>query len=612
MLWRILEKCGKHKLEELNQVLAELRNIAANIETAKSLSEIEQYEVAARQYQAKSESNQEVSELLAAIEHIGSVRKRDHARIEYSLHQLVASAGKAPDQAALDLILARARDLLKRYEGDRQIGALGEQLEAVVTERRAHLASEAASRSQTFDESEELLDSESDIGSIAAEPHSVPLEERVEKPAEARPWPNRILIVAAAVCAIGIVALGVYLIAPRTVVIRTTPPGATIKVDDQSCNSPCTLKLRVGKHSLGATSSGFAPVQEALEIPWFGTALPFIAFNPIPSAPNSPSPPLPSSPSPEAGNNAKIIIRTSVPGASIFIDGSESGKTDRSGQFQLSTSIGPHQIWVQKAGFDNSSPQKVTAESNKVAVVSFQLNPSSAGPQQPPASAEKQETPATKVAAPNPPVAVPATPLPDTYLVVLAPAGAEIHINEEVRGHSAGTPLKIKVQPGQNSIDVVLAGYQPFSQTVNVAPGGQASVTAKLNPVPPPPPPPSPSVPHTPAGVSDQDRKDIQSLLEHYADAYDQKNIKAIQALWPSIPSDEVKKIKDFFRASKSIEMQLHLNKATPSDTRVLLNCTQNLHSVTDGKVMDNPARTEEIYVRKTGDAWIIDFIPVS
>jgi hypothetical protein len=211
------------------------------------------------------------------------------------------------------------------------------------------------------------------------------------------------------------------------------------------------------------------------------------------------------------------------------------------------------------------------------------------------------------------PTSQPAATLPiaDAFIVVQAPAGAEIHIDQQLAGHSTGGPFKSKVQPGQRTVEVFLTGYQPFSRTVAVTAGKQEDLVAALTPVAVSNAPPISSVPHSTAAVTDDDRKQIQQLLDSYADGYNQKNIKLIQRLWPSIPTDTIKTIKDFFKVSKSVNMKIRLTDAIPAGKRVTVECTQTLHYDLDGKANEHTV-PKTIYVVRSDTGWLIDFVPNS
>lgn len=613
-----LEKSGASKLQELNNALAALRSLVADVETAKSLSEVEQYEAAARKYQERAESNQEISELLATIERVASVRRRDHARTENSLNQLVASAGKAPDQAALDLILARARDLLKRYGGDPLIKALGEQLEAVVSDRRARLASETAARLQTLDEGEELFDLDSNTGALAEPP---PLKDQTTKGAERHRGRSRIYIVAATVCAVGVAAVGAYVILPRNVMITTTPLGAKVRVDTKVCNSPCILKLKPGRHDLTVTRAGYLDLQKTIEVGFFGAKSEELTLSAVSPPPASPSDVRTAS---NLVPNASILVRTGIADALVFIDDMKAArdKTGPKGEVKIETSSGQHQILVEKSGYETPSIRTVEARDKKTVVADFSLRviaaaqsahsgAASVAPSALGASGVSQ-TPGQQRTPPLPPVQ-------NSFLTIEAPAGAEIHIDGSVIGHSAGGPIKAPVLPGPRTVEVLLQGFQPFRQIVNVIAGEQPNVLVKLAPLPAATPGNTvtgvrnnlPDVPSTPA-VSQKDRTAIQDLLNRYAEAYDQRNLKTIQSLWTSIPSDEVRTIKEFFRSSKSIEMRIQMSNAVPAGDRILVECNQTLRFNMDGKQQGRTV-PKTIYVKRdTNNGWIIDYIPTT
>ena len=103
----------------------------------------------------------------------------------------------------------------------------------------------------------------------------------------------------------------------------------------------------------------------------------------------------------------------------------------------------------------------------------------------------------------------------------------------------------------------------------------------------------------------------IQDLLNRYAAGYSQRNLKVIQSLWPSIPSDEVKTIKDFFKLSKSVDMTIRLENAVPAGKRITLECTQTLRFNLDGKQQEHK-ESKTIYVIDTSNGWLIDFIPTT
>ena len=103
---------------------------------------------------------EEVDELLRKVQRPIEERKKDYTRIERNLSLLIESSAKATGLAELDLILARRRDLLKKYSGEVCFQKLQERLEASVSERRSYLTELAASEQQdrAFEASEEGAD----------------------------------------------------------------------------------------------------------------------------------------------------------------------------------------------------------------------------------------------------------------------------------------------------------------------------------------------------------------------------------------------------------------------------------------------------------------------
>jgi len=74
-----------------------------------------------------------------------------------------------------------------------------------------------------------------------------------------------------------------------------------------------------------------------------------------------------------------------------------------------------------------------------------------------------------------------------TYGLIYAtssPSGAAVYLNGNYRGT---TPLTIEnVRPGSYTIEADLPGYEPYSTTVTVTAGRQATVSLPLSPIPQP------------------------------------------------------------------------------------------------------------------------------
>jgi eukaryotic-like serine/threonine-protein kinase len=604
------------KMRMVNSACVALEECASKISGAHTLEEAEEAGKAAELATSGGTKFEEVDDLLRKVQRLREDRKKDYARIERSLELLIQSAGNATGPAELDLILARRRDSLKKYPAEVCFLRLQEQLDASVRERRLQLAELAASEQQAESSAEGLEEGidlgESDSGFESTGSRAqVTLKLQTATTASLQTSksdaPRKWILLAGGVLTVGVVAL---LMMPKSVQIGVDPAAANIQVDGKVCETPCRVRLTPGRHELLATSPGFDEIHQFVPVPWFGGELPTLSMKRT----------LVSSPQPAAamtntaeqlGGASRIVVNTSQPGATVFVDGNAVGTTGKDGGFELMTKAGPHQVRVQKPGFMQNPPMNIRLDKDKVAALSFSLI------QTPPPDVAKKivgqsTSSSTTSAATNPSVAnIPASPppTPDSFIVLKAPAGAEVHVDQQSRGQSTGDLYRIKVDPGQRTIEVFLSGYQPWRQALTVDPGKDSSVIAALVPLPSPVPSTNPPDSKTPPRVSDEDRKQIQALLDRYADGYSQKNIKVIQTLWPSIPSDTVKIIKDFFKNSKSVDMKMHLSDATPAGNKITIDYTRTLRYTMDGKENVH-SESKTLYMVKSNNDWLIDYIP--
>jgi len=117
--------------------------------------------------------------------------------------------------------------------------------------------------------------------------------------------------------------------------LLTEPPGATIVVDGNpslTCNSPCTLSLPGGRHTLTATINGYDVSRRIFNIP-DDTSL----YLPL-------------------TKNSGVLLVTSVPsGATILVDGQDSGKTPAT----LHLSLGSHRVVWEYSGSQHEETVEV-------------------------------------------------------------------------------------------------------------------------------------------------------------------------------------------------------------------------------------------------------------
>jgi hypothetical protein len=363
-------------------------------------------------------------------------------------------------------------------------------------------------------------------------------------------------------------------------VLMNAPMGAEIHVDQQasghSTGSPYRIKVEPGQRVVEVFLNGFQPWKQTVSVE-AGKQADLVAnlvAVPVPPV-NVVAPPKDS-----------FVVMNAPAGAEIHVDQQASGHSTGS-PYRIKVDPGQRVVEVFLNGYQPWK-QTVSIDAGKQADVVANLIP-----------------------VPAPPAII-TPPLPkDSFVMMTAPAGAEIHVDQLASGHSTGGPYRIKVDPGQRVIEVFLAGYEPWKQSVSVDPGKQEDVVAKLVPVPlPVNPQPLRAAP----GVSEDDRRQIQQLLDQYASGYSQRQIRQIKALWPSIDSDSDKTIEKFFNNKdfKSVSMAFHLTDASFAGGHFIAECTQTLHYELDGKSYGYTDTPKTIFVVKKPDGWKIEFIPVS
>jgi hypothetical protein len=560
------------KVQLVNNTCLTLRELTSKITSAQTLEEAEKFARDAQRAISEGANYEEVDDLFRKVQHLVEDRKKDYARIERNLQLLIERSVKATGLAELDLILARRRDSVKRYPAEVHFSDLEARLEASVRERRLQLAELAASEQWAESPPEEPEEGTStddrnsgseSIGTAAKSPIISQAAATGSLRAPRRGIPRAWLLLTGGFLAAAVV---VVFIVPRSVQIRVNPATANIQVDGQGCEAPCSVRLMPGQHALTVTSPGFDEIHRVVSVPWFGGELPALVMKRTPVS--SPAPTVAIADTDvRLGGNSKIIVNTTQPGATVFVDGKAAGTTSK--------------VQVPSAGLAKND-----------------LNQSPS--QQSVSSVNSQPVTNTPVTPPPP---------PDSFIVVEASAGAEVHVDQEPKGHSTGGPFKIKVEPGQRTVEVFLAGFQLWKQPVTVDPGKEVNVVATLTPLPGPPTTPSSPVSRSSTGISDEDRKEIQQLLDRYAEGYNQKNVKLIQATWPSIPPDKLKKIKDSLREAKTFNMKLSIIDAVPAGARITVDCQQRLRFNVNGKDIDQ-THPITLYVRKRDSSWEIEFVP--
>jgi eukaryotic-like serine/threonine-protein kinase len=608
-----LEHIAEGWLEALGKTVAGLTEELSEISGARSLAEVERHEALANNILEKGAGLEEAADLMRRIQRSVEERNKEYKRIHISLEQLIANSAAA-GLAELDSIQARQQILINKYPDDAPLKALERQLETSVLKRREVIA-ELASSEQIYEVTEDAELAIEVTTSTGATASQTITKEREPVTAAASPKTKSRLITriflpaAGAVIALGLVA---FVVAPRAVYIQAVPEGAVITSEDQECHSPCTLKLRAGTHTLTASRDGFQSLHTTIDVFYFQTPPPVLTLaKAVEEIPNSSST-QGSQKELVAAKNARILVRTSTPAAFVFADGSASpvGQTDASGSYQLVTSAGTHQIKVQKFGYDEAQAQTISAKTDEQVLVSFNLRqlPQSNVVTQPSVNPKLPAAAANAVKAAPAQPSTPVAPI-QTYVVIQAPAGAEIHIDQQATGHSTGGPLKSAVEPGQRTIEVFLQGYKPWKQSVTADAGKQTEVAVNLSPVPVVAAAPNTAAPKPQSGVSDEDRKQIKQLLDKYANAIVRRDLKQLHEAWPDIPKNQLEVLKSLGKDHKGVSLSIAVDKVSilEGSEDAVVKCKQVLQY--DGKTSEDNVT---FYLGKLSTGWIINQIPRS
>jgi hypothetical protein len=200
----------------------------------------------------------------------------------------------------------------------------------------------------------------------------------------------------------------------------------------------------------------------------------------------------------------------------------------------------------------------------------------------------------------------------DSFVMLSAPVGAEIHVDQQFSGHSTGSPSRIKVQPGQHTVEVFLAGYLPWKQLVVVESGKRSDVVASLAPVRAVDTPPIASTDSNlntkpAAAISDADLAQIRQLLTQYESAVNNKDVRQLKSIWPEIPP---KKLDQYKGLPRDFRIRLTLTLATllEGNENAIVKCKQSYE-------INGPPRPEDnvtFYVGRFNSGWIINQIPSS
>jgi hypothetical protein len=460
------------------------------------------------------------------------------------------------------------------------------------------------------------------------------------------PWLSKKQLLVAAVVLVG--ALGLLVVyrivknptGPPTIMvsINVSPADSAISVDGHACPAPCRLPLSFGQHVVEADHDGYYKLTQQIDVSrGRSSKFPFDLLRIPPPPPNA----------------GTVLLEANVEGANVVIDGQVSGQI-KGNRFSASLAPGKHKIRVQKPGFEPQEEEIDVAE-NRSLTVPFKLRESVGS------HAETQqhlviEGPAgAQFAIDGQRYELPASGKFD----VLVPAGTR-HLEMNAKGFypwtrdvtvTAASPshvvAEMKVMPTpkppspspsgkfqlsrtviergekaelswniENASSVTLdgaavnpSGFKTVAPAdsytyhlVAIGPGGEhdfdAAIVVNI---------PS-TKPKQDSSVSEQDKSDIRDLFQKYSLSYEHKDAKAVQDLWPGIPKEKLKVIKESYKLNTKVTFSDFQYILDP-DGRVRVLCTQ-----TTSNQLKSPSTKPNFTVlvnRKAGH-WVIDFVPMN
>jgi serine/threonine protein kinase len=238
-----------------------------------------------------------------------------------------------------------------------------------------------------------------------------------------------------------------------TVEIRTNPPGASVRVDNNSCVTPsCRLDLPFGEHQLEISLSGHKSVQQTFTLTRGRPNPPPIEIAMEAVRTKEPPPPPPPAPTTPQGT---LAVSTGVEGVQVLLNGKPYGRTDAQGRLRLTVEAKEYSLRAEKHGYRGEPDRHVRV-----------------------AKDSRQE------------LALHLTPMDATLVIQGGPPGAQVRQMPE--GKAIGTlskdgSLSVAVPPGERTIEIARDQFVPRQIMKRFEPGETVQLTpaeTALTPLP--------------------------------------------------------------------------------------------------------------------------------
>ena len=313
----------------------------------------------------------------------------------------------------------------------------------------------------------------------------------------------RAVLQASAAVVIGVFLAGaVYLMFGADVGVgggEAEDPGDGVAFGETTASGPASGRGPAGLRTAGADPLSPRPASPAPEP---GTVREPTSRDPVnaarlaagafPSAPDAERPAATGSLAPAANSNAErdsrpapsaaqlgwLLVRTSPPGADVFVEGVDRGQAPLS---LRDVPYGTHQIEIQAPGYEPHAREVTVSAEVTVAAVSVELTPG-ADPlpvsDLPPATDASDASDAPDATSPRTAVADAVESTVGSVFVESRPAGARVVID----GAPAGvTPIVVTdLRPGRREVRIENDGYRPWVTVVEVPPFDRIRVAASL------------------------------------------------------------------------------------------------------------------------------------
>jgi len=233
---------------------------------------------------------------------------------------------------------------------------------------------------------------------------------------------------------------------PGLVALDSSPQGAQIQVDgraDSSWVTPFTVtQLAPGPHTLVISKSGYATETKSLIIAAGSKNTVSVHLNALAAA---------------------ISVTSDPSGASVFIDGRDSGKLTPS---SLALEKGSHSVLVRKPGYLDET---MTADVQPGQTIGFAPHLRQLGSTDEIRSVNKVK----KLFGGKDGVAG-----MGSVAIHTTPKGAQISINQRVLDHLS--PAEFLLNPGNYVVDITASGYKPLHRVITVEKNGKLSIDETL------------------------------------------------------------------------------------------------------------------------------------